>query len=430
MGDPSHVEIVVPIWDNNTLNAPSKKNASLPAWATQQVGDAVGFNPEFVRLFTLVMQPMADHLREKGWINRTYAFLTDETRWPCYQPGGNNFTVNAYVKFARLYKSLDASIPIQQDLTPALNGPAWKAVEPLVDAWVWQGGQITGFDGVIPGIEGRVRSALVSIAAARKEGKQAYMYNNELAIIDLPAHRVRTFPWQIWRTNYAYNISRHAGLQGSLSWYTLNSYFGSDPYLNANVLCADPMGHSAHPIPRTPPPPPNPTPCKRERAAGEWFELYPPSNGDSCSTPPTNSIRWELLRQGLEDVEYLAMLDRLAGEADATHNCGYEEAVLLGQDAQLMSGVDAAGVADVANAGVDVEGIDAPPSVCCTALATAKAALDAVDRVTWGITPNFSIQQTPVENVTAYEPYTLDPAVLHQVMDAVARAIETVQQQC
>ena len=68
-------------------------------------------------------------------------------------------------------------------------------------------------------------------------------------IVDLPGHRLRTFPWQLWRkdtskpnsttklfpgtmdlselsspvitgTNYAYNVSRHMGLQGSLSWYS------------------------------------------------------------------------------------------------------------------------------------------------------------------------------------------------------------------
>jgi hypothetical protein len=72
------------------------------------------------------------------------------------------------------------------------------------------------------------------IAEARKAGKSAYMYNNEIMIVDLPGHRLRTFPWQLWRTNYAYPLSRHAGLQGSLSWYSITSYFGSDPWSYAN----------------------------------------------------------------------------------------------------------------------------------------------------------------------------------------------------
>jgi hypothetical protein len=228
---------------------------------------------------------------------------------------------------AQLYKGLDPALRIQQTLVPASNqGPTWKAVEPLVDAWVWQGPQITGWDGLAPGMQGRIEAALTIIAAARRDGKQAYVYNNELSIIDLSAHRTRTWPWQIWRTNYAYPVSRHAGLQGSGSWYALNTYFGSDPWKHGNVLCAKPLGAGAHPIPRPapqcppqcgppgpPPPPPPPNTCLEEREAGSWFLWYPPSDGDECHSPPVTSIRWELFRQGLEDVEYLAMLDGLAG---------------------------------------------------------------------------------------------------------------------
>ena len=68
------------------------------------------------------------------------------------------------------------------------TGPTWKAVEPLVDAWVLQGGEITGFAPQLPGIEKRVASALELIGAARKDGKEVYMYNNELSIIDLSTY--------------------------------------------------------------------------------------------------------------------------------------------------------------------------------------------------------------------------------------------------
>ena len=43
----------------------------------------------------------------------------------------------------------------------------------------------------------------------------------------------------------------------------------------------------------------------------------------------------ELFRQGLEDVEYFAMLDRLAGLADEEHSCGYEAAVLRGPEGRV-----------------------------------------------------------------------------------------------
>ena len=136
--------------------------------------------------------------------------------------------------------------------------------------------------------------------------------NNELSIIDLSNHRTRTFPWSLWRTNYAYPVSRHAGLQGSLSYYSIMGTFGSDPWKNANSLCGNPMGTSAHPEPRTtqcppqcgppgklppPPPPMPPNNCLAERAAGEWFVWYPPSShhtyqSDVCHSPAVTSIRW------------------------------------------------------------------------------------------------------------------------------------------
>ena len=110
------------------------------------------------------------------------------------------------------------------------------------------------------------------------------------------------------------------------------------------------------------------------------------------------------------------MQDKLAGLADQKHGCGYEAAVLRGPQAELVG-----------------DGDSAPPvSACCTSLRGAKAALDAVDEVVWGIAPNWSIKggHSANENHTAYEPYTFDAAVLHRVLDGVARVIESVQRQC
>lgn len=98
-------------------------------------------------------------------------------------------------------------------------------------------------------------------------------------------------------------------------------------------------------------------------------------------------MRWELLRQGLEDVEYLDLLDRLAGEADKMHKCGYEDAVLRGEDGRID-----------------------PTSPCCASLGVAKRALDAVDTVTWGVTSTGYGTLAPGDppyNITESEPYVL-----------------------
>jgi hypothetical protein len=396
--------LVVAIFENASLNAPSADNASLPAWQTQRVGDTVVLNSEFVRLFRLVMEPMAQHMRMKGWINRTWAYIADEPKWPVYHAaGGSNFTSNAYLAFTRLYRSLDPAIRVQQDLTPAADSETWKLLGDVVDAWIWWQPKV---------------SSLPMIAQARKAGKSAYMYNNEIAIVDLPGHRLRTFPWQLWRTSYAYPVSRHAGLQGSLSWYSITSYFGSDPWKFANVACDRPSGsaHPSHPSVTHPP-----ATCQVERGAGEWFTVYPPPDGDICHKGYITSIRWELLRQGLEDVEYLAMLDRLAGEADRRHGCGYEVAVLRGRGHRLRR-------ARAIERGADAE-------ACCAAVDSAKLALDDVDLVTWGLTSSImtgklAFPGNPIYNQTVDEPYTLDPAVLHLVLDGVADAIEQMNNDC
>jgi hypothetical protein len=110
------------------------------------------------------------------------------------------------------------------------------------------------------------------------------------------------------------------------------------------------------------------------------------------------------------------MLDRLAGRADDAHACGYEEAVLRGRGAALSP-------ARAPNAST-------PPG--CASLSGAKAALDAVGGATWGITSTLVHVPGPGEayNQTEDEPYTLNPAVLHAVLDGVARAIEAVQSAC
>jgi hypothetical protein len=87
-----HQPLSVPVWQNASLNAPSKSNASVPTWMNQDVGDPIEFNPEFLRLFSLLMKPVVANLRAKGWINRTFAWVADEAPWPCYNHG-INFTV-------------------------------------------------------------------------------------------------------------------------------------------------------------------------------------------------------------------------------------------------------------------------------------------------------------------------------------------------
>jgi hypothetical protein len=149
------------------------------------------------------------------------------------------------------------------------------------------------------------------------------------------------------------------------------------------------------------------------------------------------------------------MLDRLAGAADLTHKCGYEEAVLEGPSARVSgisagggigsrrsgsSGASASGDSG-GNGGSNDSGartkagadttIQDLANGCCASVAAAKDALDNVDLVTWGITSgNVGNPGSFAYNQTEDEPFTLDAAVLHAVLDGVARAIEEIQTSC
>eukprot|EP01052_Picozoa_sp_SAG31_P004519 SAG31_NODE_187_length_20848_cov_22.521953_25_plen_259_part_00 len=149
-------------------------------------------------------------------------------------------------------------------------------------------------------------------------------YDNSVPIIDAPATRVRLFPWMIWLTDSGlwrpiqnasapppsstatgagrYNPAAVAqaglGLQGSVSWYCDNCGAGF----------RDPWAQPAEPSRHLP-------------AGGGPYILYPPdpdaakhrpcNDDDGNNEILTTSIRWELFRKGLEDVERFYLLQRL-----------------------------------------------------------------------------------------------------------------------
>ena len=117
--------------------------------------------------------------------------------------------------------------------------------------------------------------------------------------IDHPATELRVWLWQTWAR----------GIGGILVWAT--NYWTSDTAYPDGLQ--DPYGdtmswsseYSA------------PAGARRPWGNGDGRFLYPPLEAvrGSEDTPvmdgPVESIRWEMLRDGIEDYEYLAMLRRL-----------------------------------------------------------------------------------------------------------------------
>ncbi len=137
--------------------------------------------------------------------------------------------------------------------------------------------------------------------------------------IDHPATELRVWLWQTWQ----YNV------QGILIWasnyWTSSAAFPDEPqnpYL-------DPMAYvSGYSTPKG---------VKVFWGNGDGRFIYPPlaaatpstSNGQPVLQPPVPSIRWEMLREGIEDYEFLwqlrDLLDRLGDQLDARQRAAFTQ---------------------------------------------------------------------------------------------------------
>jgi len=115
--------------------------------------------------------------------------------------------------------------------------------------------------------------------------------------LDHPATELRTWLWQSWQRD----------VTGVLVWssnYWTSSTAFPDPDKPQNPY-ADPMGYvSGYSTPKG---------VKAYWGNGDGRFLYPAESAAVPSDkpiiePPVSSIRWEMLREGIEDYEYLYML--------------------------------------------------------------------------------------------------------------------------
>jgi hypothetical protein len=122
--------------------------------------------------------------------------------------------------------------------------------------------------------------------------------------IDHPATELRIWHWQTWQRS----------IVGTLVWqsnyWTSNTAFPEQP----QNPYEDPMGYvSGYSTPRG---------VRRHWGNGDGRFIYPPpaaaipgkSGSEPVIAPPVSSIRWEMIREGVEDYEYLYLLRELIDE--------------------------------------------------------------------------------------------------------------------
>jgi hypothetical protein len=201
------------------------------------------FTQDFENVFRQTYGQICEHLANQGWLDKAVVSILDE---PDITDAP---TVTAIQNIAALYKDVNSTLTIQITKIPPIEG-----MDNLIDIWVAASQHI-------------VDDNLTYIQQQRQAGDEVHVYHNFVPIIDFPFMRVRSLPWAIWKYS----------LDGSLSWYQVANYRQANPWVN-------PIGGVRD-------------------IYGNGILLYPARNENENG--PFNSIRWEMLREGLEDYEYL-----------------------------------------------------------------------------------------------------------------------------
>ncbi len=244
-------------------------------------GEFGGFRegtPDYERLWSDYLRQLEAHLRECGWLKKAYLYWFDEPETADY-----TFVRRVNEKIKR----------VAPGLTRMLTEQPEEALIGAVDLWC----PLTAF----------VRPE--SIRERRRAGEEVWWYvctgpraPYATLFIDHPGTEMRVWLWQTWQY----------GVQGILIWQTTwwHNEFAypdrlQDPW-------RDPMSYvwDASLKPGT----------RLFWGNGDGRLLYPPRRDPNRASEPAiedpiPSIRWECLRDGAEDYEYFALLERLCDAA-------------------------------------------------------------------------------------------------------------------
>jgi len=233
--------------------------------------------PHYKAAFNAYCSELAEHLRSKGWLDEAYVYWFDEPA-----PKDYEFVMNGFRKLKQ------AASDIKRMLT--------EQVEP----------ELIGGPNIWCPVSNNYKHEPAEQRRQFGEKFWWYVCTGPKApyctlFIDHPGTELRVWLWQTWQRK----------IDGILVWQT--NYWTSpaaypDPEHPQNPY-EDPMGwRSGYSTPKGE---------KRPWGNGDGRFIYPPeAAADAHPTKPVldgpvDSIRWEMLRDGIEDYEYLAILQRL-----------------------------------------------------------------------------------------------------------------------
>ena len=219
------------------------------------------YTPEFVKEFSETVKAYADHLRAKGWLDMAYVYTYDEApreAWPEVK------------KIAKAVKEAAPGARILQ----CLNQP--EGVR-----------ELTGFIDVFDVYVTQYHRA--GVASFQKKGGEVwlavccYPMDHPNFFLEYPLLDLRATPWICWKHGAA-----------GFEYWSPNAW-GANAQKKADIWPKSPWVANTF-----------------GKYNGDGYLTYPGPNGTCLS-----SIRFEALRDGLEDYEYLWTLDWLLKQATA-----------------------------------------------------------------------------------------------------------------
>jgi hypothetical protein len=227
---------------------------------------------EYKTAFTAWCREVEAHLKEKGWLDRAFVYWFDEP-----DPKDYAFVMNGFAKLKNAAPGLNRMLTeqIEEELVGGPN--IWCPLTPEYD--------------------------FEAAEKRRAEGDRFWWYvctgpkaPYATLFIDHPATELRVWLWQTWERR----------MDGILVWQT-NYWHSPEAYPESpQNPYEDPMGWTTGYS--------TPVGAKRPWGNGDGRFMYPPlaaANGQPPAPvlePPVSSIRLEMLRDGIEDYEYFAML--------------------------------------------------------------------------------------------------------------------------
>ena len=239
-------------------------------------------SPVYQALFKDYCVQVEQHLRAKGWLDDSYVYWFDEP-----EPRDYEFVMNGFNRIKNAAPGIGRMLTEQVE-PELVGGPnIWCPLTPGYRKEACQARQAAG-------------DRIWWYVCTGPKAPYATLF------IDHPATDLRVWLWQTWQR----------GVQGILIWETLlwNSPTAyPDPNQPQNPY-EDPMGWECGY---------GNEPGRRPWGNGDGRFLYPPeaaADGNPAAPvfdPPVDTIRIEMLRDGIEDYEYMVILKRLLAEKGA-----------------------------------------------------------------------------------------------------------------